>query len=222
MFMSKSVFGILENDAEAREVVRELIDAGFRDADVQVVSGAHFLNLEKNSAPASTTVSEQPRTTFAETTGTFFQSLVGRTDQSEERPSGVRSYTDDQSYYFDALERGRIVLIIRAADQQSADCACKVLNRHGGDNISADTRPNEPRGATTIPVSTPDGIAGVPANRGLESPGQHMTPSEKTEGRIRDRGVRVYDYANAAEAPANLAEPQPDATPAPWTRAAKP
>ena len=103
----------------------------------------------------------------------------------------------DRSYYAEALERGRIVVIVRAQDQESADNACKVLNRHGGDNISADTKPDEVRGVTTLPASNG-------AIQAVETLEPHLTPSERTEGRVQDRGVRVYDYAHAAEAPANL------------------
>jgi hypothetical protein len=197
--MSKSVLGILDNEGEARKVRLELNAAGFSDADIGIVSKADSIHAGTNSAPSTTTVVcdrlSQLRPTIAE----FFRSLPGEIGHNENA---------------EALERGRIVMIVRAQDQESADNACKVLNRHGGDNISADTKPDEVRGVTTLPASNG-------AIQAVETLAPHLTPSERTEGRVQDRGVRVYDYANAAEAPANLAQPQPqDATPGPLARTA--
>ena len=213
--MSKSVLGILDNEGEAREVKLELNAAGFSDADIEVVSKADSIHSGTNSAPLTTTVvyDRQQNSQLGPTIAHFFRSLPGQTGHNA--ANYLSSYANDQSYYAEALERGRIVVIVRARDQESADHACKVLNRHGGDNISADTKPDEVRGVTTLPASNE-------TVQEVETLEPHLTPSESTEGRVQDRGVRVYDYANAAEAPGNLAQPQPpDAMPGPRTRKAR-
>jgi hypothetical protein len=215
VLMSKSVLGILDNEGEARKVRLELNAAGFSDADIGVVSKADSIHAGTNSAPLTTTVVCDRQSQLGPTIADFFRSLPGQTGHNENAASDLSSYANDQSYYAEALERGRIVVIVRAQDQESADNACKVLNRHGGDNISADTKPDEVRGVTTLPASNG-------AIQAVETLEPHLTPSERTEGRVQDRGVRVYDYAHAAEAPANLAQPQPpDAMPGPRTSTAR-
>jgi hypothetical protein len=221
--VGKSVLGILDNESEAREVVVELTVAGFRETDIEVVHGSYSVNPETNAAPFTTTVYERPKNTnVAKTITTFFHSLLGDTYHNEPTTSSIQRYADDQSYYAEALERGRIVLIIRTHDQESADYVCKVLNRHGGDNISADTQTDEVRGVTTIPVSAPESRVSTSSSGDIAATKSHLTPSERTDGRIRDRGVRVYDYAHAAEAPGDLADPQPDSTTGSLNRTAKP
>lgn len=215
--VGKSVFGILDNEFEAREVVVELTAAGFRETDVEVVHGPYSVNPETNAAPLTTTVYERPKNTnVAKTIATFLHSLLGETHHNEPTTSRIQRFADDQSYYAEALERGRIVLIVRAHDQESADYVCKVLNRYGGNNISADTQTDEVRGVT------PESRVSTSSSGDIAATKSPLTPSERTDGRIRDRGVRVYDYVHAAEAPADLADPQPDSTTGSLSRTAKP
>jgi hypothetical protein len=221
--MSKSVLGILENETEAREVVTELTGGGFNDTDIEVVRGADSFNAGTNATPVTTTVYERPQSgRFAQTIANFFNSLLGdTTDQNEDRANTVSTYGDDQSYYAEALERGRIVLMIRAQDQESADYACRVLNRYGGDNVSTDAKP-EDRGVMTVPVRVPANAVNAPTNHEARTTEPPMTPSERTEGRISNRGVRVYDYVGAVEGPSDLRDPRPDTTPETRARTAKP
>jgi hypothetical protein len=212
--MSKTVLGILNDENESREVILELSAAGFSDADIEVVSDADSINVGDISGPKSTTVSGREKNKSGKTIADFFRSIYGPIDQNEQNEGQTPTYAEDQSYYVEALERGRVVLIIRAPDQQSADYACKVLNRYGGDNISTDTAP-QVRGVTTIQPSNA-------RSQDAETSASHLTPSERTEGRVENRGVRVYDYGNASEGPADLREPQPDPASGRRSSAAKP
>jgi hypothetical protein len=153
--VSKSVLGILDNEGEARQVRLELNAAGFSDAEIGVVSRADSIHAGTNSAPLTTTVvyDRQNNSQLVSTIADFFRSLPGQAGHNENPASDLSNYANDQSYYAEALERGRVVVIVRARDQESADNACKVLNRHGGDNISADTNADEVRGVTTLPAS---------------------------------------------------------------------
>jgi hypothetical protein len=220
--MGKSVVGILDNETEAREVVRELSAGGFSDTDIEIVTGFDRANGEMTGDNAAVVHEQEEPSQLGKTIADFFRSLHAPTESAESSSSQLPSYADDESYYSEALERGHVVVIIRARDQEAADAACKVLNAHGGDNISTDTTDPEPtaaRGAKTISASA---TISQPAGARAESSEAHMTPSDRTEGRVRDRGVRIYDYTEAAEAPADLREPQPDATPDQRSRTAKP
>ncbi len=213
--MSKTVLGILNDENEAREVILELSAAGFSDADIEVMSDADSINVGDIPGPKATTVSGWEKNKSGRTIADFFRSLYGPIDQNEQNTGQTLSYAEDQSYYVEALERGRVVLIIRASDQQSADYVCKMLNRYGGDNISTDAAPQQIRGVNTIQPSNA-------RSQDAETPAPHLTPSERTEGCVENRGVRVHDYGNASEGPADLREPQPDPASARRSRVAKP
>lgn len=218
VFVSKSILGILHSEAEAREAIGELNAAGFNGTDIEIVSGANSFDEGRVSTPPTTSgYDPQKNSNSTQSITNFFHSLVDGTNQNGQRDSTLPSYADDRSYYAEALRRGRIVLVIRARDQESADYVCKVLNRYGGDNISAETGV---QGAATIPESIPPAVGNISGQS--EAPEPHLTPSERTEGRVQMRGVRVYDYANAAEAPADLREPQPDSAADAQVRTAKP
>src|ERR1700691_5003580 len=121
--MSKSVLGILENEGEARDMRRAFNAAGFSDADIGIVSKADSIHAGTNSAPSTTTVVCDRLSQLGPTSAELFRSLPGEIGHNENAASELSSYGNDQSYYAEALERGRIVVMVRAQAKESADNA---------------------------------------------------------------------------------------------------
>jgi hypothetical protein len=185
--MRRTVLGVLENEVEATQVLVELRSLGFVEDDLEVVK-----SVGGQEPPSVTTVYSKKKD-VGEKIADFFRSLG--TPGTED--SARSDYGDDQAHYAAELERGRVVLIVRARDEESADRASKTLNQHGTDNIAANAEPNR-GGATISAVSVKE------HERDEEGGPRPLTASERTEGRVR--GVRVYDYSPSRSA--DLSEPR--------------
>src|SRR6202007_2558896 len=84
-----------------------------------------------------------------------FRSLTG----SEKRDDG--EYEEDRAHYADELERGRVLVVVRAPDEQSADRAAGLLRNHGAENVS-ESASARPATATTIGTSAAGATAETP------------------------------------------------------------
>jgi hypothetical protein len=186
--MRRTLLGVLENEVEATQVLVELRSLGFVEDDLEVVK-----SVGGQEPPSVTTVYSNKKKDVGEKIADFFRSLG--TPGTED--SARSDYRDDQAYYAEQLGRGRVVLIVRASDEESADRALKTLHQHGADNIAANAEPHR-GGATIAAVSVKE------HERDEEGGTRSLTASERTEGRAR--GVRVYDYSPSRSA--DLSEPR--------------
>jgi hypothetical protein len=187
--MRRTVLGVVDNEAEAKEVEIELRNIGFLEDEIEVVKAA-----AEEQEHSVTTVYSKPRDmSMSERIAEFFRSIttVGADKQVD--------YTEDEAYYAGELDRGRCVLIIRAEDEGKADRASVILSRLGADNVALSAEQSA-EGRTPIPA----GAHHKTARAAVGASSRPLTASERTEGRVR--GVRVYDHS--PDRPADLSEPQ--------------
>ena len=187
--MRRTVLGVVDNQAEAKEVEIELRNIGFLEDEIEVVKPA----VEKQEHSVTTVYSKPRDMSMSERIAEFFRSIttLGADKQVD--------YAEDEAYYAGELGRGRCVLIIRAEDEGKADRASVILSRLGADNVALSAE-------QSAEIRVPIGADAHHKTAGAAVGGswRPLTASERTEGRVR--GVRVYDHS--PDNPGDLSEPQ--------------
>jgi hypothetical protein len=187
--MRRTVLGVVDNQAEAKEVEIELRNIGFLEDEIEVVKPP----VEKQEHSVTTVYSKPRDMSMSERIAEFFRSITTIGADTE------AGYREDEAYYAGELNRGRCVLIIRAENEGKADRASVILSSLGADNVALSAEQSA-EAQTPIPAGTHHKTARA-AVAGSSRP---LTASERTEGRVR--GLRVYDHS--PDRPADLSEPQ--------------
>jgi hypothetical protein len=208
--MRRTVIGVLEDEAEGRAVLVELGSLGVPSSNVDILSGAEEQPIEESTAKTTTVYHRKGKEGFGQKIANFFRSFIAPSDADV-----AADYEDDQVFYAEELDRGRLVMIVRDVDVKTADEVCRALGRQGGHNISLDVTPEAASRSEAVPrvTSPPPGTTrptAVPSTAAKDhrppDDETHLTASERTEGRVYRRRIRTYDQANLEAA--DLSEPK--------------
>ncbi|WKB53873.1 hypothetical protein [Eleftheria terrae] len=125
--MSHVLVGVFEDGAEARQTREDLIRSGFAEDAIRL------LDSRTGAADADRSDTEAPGHAVAETVGDIFRSLFGHSEHGD--------------LYSDAVERGSLVLTVRADTERACGIALDILHRRQAVDIHVRNEQRAPRRA---------------------------------------------------------------------------